>query len=165
MIGPSNVIDGNFLYSGTSQKARHTTAAVAYQSYDNLGEVEVEYVEDADAISKYGVINKEIRSVGCYSQGQAHRIGKWLLLSEQNLTQTVSFSISLESGIILRPGMVIDVADPMRAGTRRSGRCSSGSTTSQVILDSSTDLAVDLGNSPTISVLLSNGLVETKTIT
>ena len=165
LIGPSNVIDGNFLYSGTSQKARHTTAAVAYQSYDNLGEVEVEYVEDADAISKYGVINKEIRSVGCYSQGQAHRIGKWLLLSEQNLTQTVSFSISLESGIILRPGMVIDVADPMRAGTRRSGRCSSGSTTSQVILDSSTDLAVDLGNSPTISVLLSNGLVETKTIT
>ncbi len=165
LIGPSNVVGGDFLYSGTSQKARHTTASVGYQSYENLGEVETEYVEDADAVSKYGVINKDIRSVGCYSQGQAHRIGKWLLLSEQNLTQTVSFSISIESGITLRPGMVIDVADPMRAGTRRSGRCASGSTTSQVILDSSTDLAVDLGNSPTISVLLPNGLVETKTIT
>jgi len=165
LIGPSNVVGGDFLYSGTSQKARHTTASVGYQTYENLGEVETEYVEDADAVSKFGVINKDIRSVGCYSQGQAHRIGKWLLLSEQNLTQTVSFSISIESGIILRPGMVIDVADPVRAGTRRSGRCSTGSTTTQVILDSSTDLAVDLGNSPTISVLLPNGLVETKTVT
>ena len=165
LIGPSNVVGGDFLYSGTSQKARHTTASVGYQTYENLGEVETEYVEDADAVSKFGVINKDIRSAGCYSQGQAHRIGKWLLLSEQNLTQTVSFTISIESGIVLRPGMVIDIADPIRAGSRRSGRCSSGSTTSQVVLDSSTDLSVDIGNSPTISVLLSNGLVETKTIT
>ena len=117
-IGPSNVVNGEFLYSGTALKTRHTCATVAYQSYEDLGEVKYEYVEIADQVSKYGVVNKDIRAIGCYSQGQAHRLGKWLLLTEANLTETVSFSISLDSGLILRPGTVIDLADPVKAGTR-----------------------------------------------
>lgn len=163
LLGPSNVVDGLFVYSGTSQKARHTTATVAWQSYDTQGEVEYEYVEDADAVAKYGIINKDIKALGCYSQGQAHRAGKWALLSEQNLTETVTFSVSIDSGIILRPGMVIDIADPLKAGTRRSGRISSATTTT-ITVDSSTSLSVNLANSPTISVLMPTGLVETKTI-
>ena len=163
LLGPSNVVDGLFVYSGTSQKARHTTATVAWQSYDTQGEVEYEYVEDADAVAKYGIINKDIKALGCYSQGQAHRAGKWALLSEQNLTETVTFSVSIDSGIILRPGMVIDVADPLKAGTRRSGRISSATTTS-ITVDSNSDLSVGLSNNPTISVLMPTGLVETKTI-
>ena len=122
LIGQSNVVEGIFQYSGTSQKARHTVAVVAWQSYDTNGDVEYEYVEDHDAVAKYGIIKKDIKAIGCYSQGQAHRIGKWALLSEQNLTETCQFSVALESGIVLRPGMVIDIADPVRAGERRSGR-------------------------------------------
>ena len=38
LLGSANVVDGNFEYTGTSQKARHTTATVAYSSYDKLGE-------------------------------------------------------------------------------------------------------------------------------
>lgn len=163
LLGPSNVVDGLFVYSGTSQKARHTTATVAWQSYDTLGEVEYEYVEDAAAVAKYGIINKDIKALGCYSQGQAHRAGKWALLSEQNLTETVTFSVSIDSGIILRPGMVIDIADPLKAGTRRSGRISSATTTT-ITVDSNSNLSVNLSNSPTISVLMPTGLVETKTI-
>ena len=162
-IGPSNVVNGDFVYSGTSLKARHTCATVAYQSYENLGEVQFEYVELADQVAKYGVINKEVRALGCYSQGQAHRLGKWLLLTEANLTQTVSFGISMDSGLVLRPGIVIDIADPVKAGTRRSGRISSATTT-QITIDSTTDLSVNLGNSPTISVMMPTGLVETRTI-
>jgi hypothetical protein len=163
LLGPSNVIDGNFSYSGSSQKARHTTATVAYQSYEALGEVEFEYVEDQSAVAKYGVINKEIRAMGCYSRGQAHRLGKWALLSEQNLTETVSFAVSIESGIILRPGMVIDIADPVKAGARRSGRIAAG-TPSTVTVDDA-NLTINLALSPTVSVLMPTGLVETRTIT
>ena len=165
LIGPSNVVDGNFEYSGTSQKARHTTCTVAYQTYDNHGEVQFEYVEDADAITKYGVINKEVKALGCYSQGQAHRLGLWLLKSEQFLTQTVSFSVGIDSGLVLRPGTVIDIADPVRGGSRRSGRIASGSSTTAIKIDSANDLSVNIGNSPTISCLMPTGLVETKTIT
>ena len=161
LLTPANVVDGLFNYSGSSQKARHTTATVAYQDYDNLGEVSYEYVEDASAVAKYGIINKDIKAVGCYSQGQAHRAGKWALLSEQNLTETCTFSVSIDSGIVLRPGMVIDVADPMKAGSRRGGRISAATTTT-VTLDDAT--GITLGSSPTISVLLPTGLVETRSI-
>ena len=163
LLGPSNVVNGTFSYSGSSQKARHTVAVVAWQSYDTRGDLEYEYVEDHAAVAKYGIIKKDIKAIGCYSQGQAHRLGKWTLLSEQNLTETCEFAVAIESGIILRPGMVVDIADPMRGGTRRSGRVSSATTT-VVTIDSDTDLSVNLAASPTLSVLLPTGLVETKTI-
>ena len=165
LLSPSNVVDGFFQYQGTSQKARHTVAVVAWQSYDTRGDIEYEYVEDHDAVAKYGIIKKEIKAIGCYSQGQAHRIGKWALLSEQNLTETIQFSVAIESGIILRPGMVIDVADPVRAGVRRSGRIKSATTT-QITADSSNDLTVSLAaqNNPKLSVILPTGVVETRDI-
>lgn len=163
ILGPSNVIDGNFSYSGSSQKARHSTATVAYQSYETLGEVEFEYVEDADAVAKYGVINKDLRAFGCYSRGQAHRLGKWALLTEQNLTETVSFGVSIDSGIVLRPGMVVGIADPVKSGARRSGRISSATTTA-ITVDSTAGLPTTTANNPTLSVLLPTGLVETRTI-
>lgn len=165
VLGPSNVVDGVFQYQGSSQKSRHTVVSVGYQDYDGLGDSKIEYVEDASAIAKYGIIPTQIQALGCYSQGQARRLGKWMLLSEQNLTQTVSFSVDISSGIILRPGMVIDIADPTKAGRRRFGRISSATTTA-ITVDSDTDLSsVDMSESPTVSVLLPTGLVETKTIT
>jgi len=164
VVGNANVVDGLFEYSGSSQKARHTTCAVAWQSYDALGEVQFEYVEDADAIAKYGIIEKQVKALGCYSQGQAHRMGRWLLKSEQLLTQTCTFSVGVDSGLVLRPGMVIDISDNLRAGERRSGRINSG-TTSSIVADSSENLSnINLGLSPTLSVIMPTGLVETKTI-
>ncbi len=162
-LGPANVIDGMFSYSGSSIRSRHTCATVAYQNYDELGEVSFEYVENADAVAKYGVNNKDIKAVGCYSQGQANRLGKWTLLSEQDLYETCDFAIGIDSGIVVRPGMVVDIADPVRGGTRRNGRVSSATTT-QITIDSSTELSVNMGNSPTISVVLPNGLIETRDI-
>ena len=164
LLGNSNVLDGFFEYSGSSQNARHTTCAVAWQSYDSLGEIQFEYVEDADAIAKYGIKEKQLKALGCYSQGQAHRMGRWLLKSEQTLTQTCTFSVGIDSGLVLRPGMVIDIADSLRAGERRSGRISSA-TTSAIVADSSENLSnINLGLSPTISVIMPTGLVETRTI-
>jgi predicted phage tail protein len=163
LLGPANVLDGNFSYSGSSQKSRHTTATVAYQTYDGLGEVEFEYVEDADAITKFGVINKDIKAFGCYSRGQAHRLGKWTLLMEQNLSETVTFAVSIDSGIVLRPGVVISIADPVKSGSRRLGRITAASTTA-VTVDSVDGLPTTTANAPTISALLPTGLVETRAI-
>ena len=163
VLGPANVLEGLFTYSGSSQKSRHTVAVVAWQSYDTRGDIEYEYVEDHDAVAKYGIIKKDIKAIGCYSQGQAHRLGKWALLSEQNLTETCEFGVSIDSGIVLRPGMVVNIAEPLRGGTRRSGRVSSATTT-VITVDSSSNLSVNLAASPTIAVLMPTGLVETKTI-
>ncbi len=164
ILGNANVIEGLFEYSGSSQKARHTTCSVAWQNYEALGEVQFEYVEDADAISKYGIIEKQVKALGCYSQGQAHRMGRWLLKSEQLLTQTCTFSVGIDSGVVLRPGMVISIADELRTLGRRSGRISSG-TTNSIVVDNSENLSnINLGLSPTLSVIMPTGLVETKPI-
>jgi len=164
LLNPSNVIDGIFTYSGSSQKSRHTTATVAWQDYDLLGEVQHEYVEDTDGISRYGIINKTTKAIGCYSQGQAHRFGDWLLLSEQNLTETVTFGVAIDSGIILSPGMIIDIADPVKSGKRRGGRISSVTSTTVFNVDSDSDLSGAWDN-PICSVLLPSGLVEKKNVT
>ena len=193
VITAANVIDGIFNYSGTSQKARASTATVGYQTYESLGEVEFEYVEDVEALAKYGIINRDVKLLGCYSQGQAHRAGKWTLLSEQNLTETVTFAVSLDSGILLRPGMVVSIADPMKAGTRRGGRISSATTTA-ITIDSAEDLteyiltedsdalmyedstfiyqesvivangATLVANGATLTVMMPTGLVETRNV-
>ena len=163
IITAANVLEGIFNYSGTSQKVRATTATIGYQTYQGLGEVEFEYVEDAAAISKYGIINRDVKLLGCYSQGQARRAGLWTLLTEQNLTETVTFGISIDSGIILRPGMVISIADPTKAGSRRGGRISSA-TTSSVVIDSTEDLSVVVASNATITAMLPSGLAETRPI-
>ena len=163
VITAANVIDGIFNYSGTSQKARASTATVGYQTYESLGEVEFEYVEDVEALAKYGIINRDVKLLGCYSQGQAHRAGKWTLLSEQNLTETITFAVSLDSGILLRPGMVVSIADPLKAGTRRGGRISSATTTA-VTIDSAEGLSVTVANGATLTVMMPTGLVETRNV-
>ena len=163
LIGPSNVIGGTFQYEGSSVKARHTTATVAWSDYDDLGEISFELVEDRDGIANYGIINRDIKALGCYSQGQAHRLGKWLLLSEQGLTETCSFSVSIDSALLLRPGTIIDIADPLKSDSRRAGRIKSATTT-EITLDSPADLSVDLSKSPELSIIMPTGLVETRDI-
>jgi predicted phage tail protein len=75
----------------------------------------------------------------------------------------VTFAVSIDSGIVLRPGVVISIADPVKSGSRRSGRISAATTTT-VTVDSSIGLPTTTANAPTISVLLPTGLVETRTI-
>ena len=70
----------------------------------------------------------------------------------------------MESGVVVRPGTIISVADPARSGVRRGGRIASATTT-QITVDNSdaTDLSTE--NNPKLSVILPNGTVETKNIT
>ena len=164
VINPSMVVDGFFEYNGTSIKSRHTCVTVAYQNYDMLGEVLFERVEDADAVRVYGVNHKEVKSIGCYSQGQAQRLGRWILETERYLTQTVSFTVSADAGLILSPNMVVSLADPLKTISRRGGRIHAA-TINSVTIDSTEDIGtITLGQNPKISVVLGNGLLQQKTV-
>lgn len=123
LFNQTNVVDGIFTYSGSSAKARHTVALVSWNDMTDMCRPKVEYVEDAVGIEKYGVIESNIVAVGCTSQGQAHRVGKWLLQSELSETEVVSFKTGIEgAGAVVRPGAIIAIADPIRAGDRLGGR-------------------------------------------
>lgn len=120
-FSPANVIDGQFSYNGSSLKTRHTVAAITWNDPQDLYRQKVEYVEDVDAISKWGIIQTEAIAFGCTSRGQAHRLGKWLLYSEQMETETVTFKTGIENCVLL-PGDIIKTTDPFRAGERYGGR-------------------------------------------
>ena len=158
----ANVTEEGFSYSGSSLKTRHTVAVVSYLDLDTQ-DVAYEVVEDQDGISKYGAVTSEIKAFACTSRGQAARLGEWLLYSEQYETEVVSFTASVEAGVVVRPGQVIEIADPVKAGVRRGGRIASATTTTVTVDDTaSTDLTTT--GSATLSVILPNGTVESKAI-
>jgi predicted phage tail protein len=158
----SNISSGGFGYSGTSLKTRATMVSVSYFDMDNQ-ELDFETVEDTSAKTKYGVLHKKITGFGCSSRGQAARLGRFLLFEEQNSTETINFTTGLSEGVVVRPGQVIEVSDPVRAGLRRGGRIKTATTTT-VTVDDTEDTDLDATNSPTLSVILSDGSVETKDV-
>ena len=159
----SNVTAEGFVYSGTSLKTRSTVVSVSYFDMENQ-ELNFETVEDTAAKNKYGIIHKKITGFACSSRNQARRLGRFILFEEQNSSETISFATGLAEGVIVRPGQVIEVSDPVRAGLRRGGRIKSATTTT-VTVDNTTETDLDATNSPTISVVLPDGSVETKNVT
>ena len=156
----ANVGETGFNYSGSSLKTRHSVISVSYFNMDSK-EVDFEVIEDATAISKFGTIVKTIKAFACTSRNQAARLGRAVLFAEQNESETISFTTSIDSGIIVRPGSVIEVNDPVRAGARRGGRVVSATTTSiNIDAATQTSFSPDPTNNPTISVVLSDGTVE-----
>ena len=170
----ANITSEGFNYSGSSQRSRATAVVVKYfdQTLRTFAYEEVE--DDAslfNGIAKYGVITKNIEAFACTSRGQARRVGRWLIYSEAQETEVCSFTCSLEAGVLVRPGQIIDVADPLKAGLRRGGRIASA-TNSQITVDGTagvdTDLpqgtTAELGYTRTIHVLLSDGTVESRPV-
>ncbi|WP_414446865.1 host specificity protein J [Burkholderia sp. 22PA0099] len=117
----ANVVEGKFQYAGTERKSRYTVAQVSWNDPANQYQQAVEYVSDDDGLSRYGVVKASITSFGTTSQGQAHRLGLWTLLTSRYETNTVSFDVGLD-GMLCAPGDVIAVADANKAGRRIGGR-------------------------------------------
>ena len=160
----SNVTSEGFNYSGSSLKQRHTAVAVSYFNMDSQ-EIDYEVVEDSSAQSKFGIITKQVKAFGCTSRGQAARLGRAILFAEQNESEIVSFSTSIDAGAVVRPGAIIDINDPVRAGVRRGGRLSSVTSTTEMTIDDANASDLATTNSPTFSVVLPDGTVETKNVT
>ena len=133
LFANSNVVEGAFSYSGTSASARHTVALVTWNDLSDMGRQKVEYVEDAEGIARYGVIETEVAAFGCTSQAQAHRVGRWILASELTETETVTFATGME-GVMAHPGQIIKVRDNYRHSKRMGGRVRSA-TDNAITLD------------------------------
>jgi predicted phage tail protein len=155
----ANVTEEGFSYQGASRKTRPTVCVVSYLDL-NTRDTAYEVVEDQEGIQKYGVIKTEISAFACTSRGQAHRIGEWLLYSERYESEVISFTASLDAGVIVRPGQIIEVADPVKAGVRRGGRISAATTTA-VTVDDATGL---IASGAELSVIMPNGKIETRDI-
>jgi hypothetical protein len=154
LFSRANVIDGRFSYSGSAANVRHSVVLVSWNDPTDAFRQKIEYIEDEDAIARYGIVQTQIVAFGCTSRGQAARVGRWLIFSEQNETETVTFRAGLDS-VYVSPGSVISVQDPNRAGARLGGRLISA-TTNSLVLDS--EILIDPGSS--IKVVLPDASIE-----
>ena len=154
----ANVTEEGFNYSGSSLKTRPTVVVVKYLDI-NLQDSAYEVVEDHDGIAKYGVVRKEFNAFGCTSRGQAARIGKWILYSEKFEKEIVSFTCSLDAGQVVRPGMVIQIADPVISGVRKGGRIKSA-TSNTITVDDTANTDLTFGAGSKLYVILPDGTVD-----
>jgi len=154
----ANVTEEGFTYSGSSLKTRPTVVVVSYLDID-LQDTAYEVVEDHDGIAKYGVVRKEFSAFACTSRGQAARIGKWILYSEKFEKEVVSFTTSLDAGQVVRPGMVIQIADPVISGVRKGGRIKSA-TSNTITVDDTASTDLTFGTGSKLYVILPDGTVD-----
>lgn len=157
----ANVIDGTFNYAGSSAKSRHTVVLVAWNDPRDSYKQKIEYVEDTDGISRYGLIQTQVYALGCTSRGQAHRYGRAIIYTEQMESETISFSCGLD-GVVCYPGAIIQVQDQFRSGVRLGGRIISADA-SNVTIDA--EITLESGKVYTLSCVLPDATIEDRTIT
>ena len=159
----ANVTEDGFIYNNASKTTRDTVVNVKYFQNETRT-FECETVEDTTANqTKFGVVVKNIEAIGCSDQAQARRMGLWHIYTQNNETETVAFTTTADAGSLIRPGNIITVQDPVRSGLRRSGRISSATTT-QITVDNIKDLPTTPSTGDELSVILTDGTLETKTI-
>lgn len=156
----SDVEDGLFSYTRTGLKSKYTIAMVEWTNPDDFFRRTVEVVEDPDGISKFGVRELELSAFACTSRGQARRAGMAALLTNKLETETVTFRCRAY-GTYTKPGDIIRVMDSKRADIRYGGLIAAATTTT-VTLDN--PVALEEGETYTLSVLLADGTVEQRTI-
>lgn len=153
----SNVIDGLFTYAGGSYKNRYSSCLVSWSDPSDHYSDTTEGVYDSDLVSRYGFNQTQLTAIGCTSQSEAHRRGRWVLLSNSK-DATVSFGVGLD-GYIPLPAEIIGVADPFRAGKQNGGRVHSIDG-HLITLDRPIDYAVG----DRLVVNLPDGSAQTRTI-
>ena len=159
----SNVTEGGFSYSNQSQKAKFTKINVGFFDMTTQS-IDYETVDDTTAQSRYGIKTQTIKSFATTSRGQASRMAKWLLFNQNNSSEIVNFNITAEAGVLVRPGQIISIADEVKQGVRRGGRIKTGISTTQIEVDDTASTDLVTSDSAKLSVILSDGTLETKEI-
>lgn len=160
LVTPANVIGGEFDYAGTAIKARHSVVLVKWNNPDDHYRPDTEVVIDDELLKKYGWREKSLQLRGCTSRGLAHRYGKWVIDTEQNETDTLTYSASWDHAE-LRPGELIAVSDPRKAQIRAGGRVV---THRGLVVELDHDFEANPGETYSLILTLPDGKLETKPI-
>ena len=152
----SNVI-GDFVYSGGSYKNRYTSCLVAYSNPDDHYCDDVESVWDHDLMRRYDVNVMKLTAIGCTSQSEAQRRGRWALLSNVK-DGVVTFTVGLD-GYIPLPARIIGIADPSRSGKENGGRIHKVDGVKITL-----DRAVDYDAGDRLVINLPDGTAQSRTI-
>lgn len=151
IYGPANVVDGLFNYVGSARRDRHSVVHVTWNDPLDGYRQKIEYIEDSEVVVKYGIRKVEVVGFGCTSRGQANRIGRWILYSEQYESDILTFGVGLDSALVM-PGEIARINNPAKAGKRMAGRVVTVAAKSVTL-----DAPVTIETAATISFRLPDG--------
>lgn len=150
----ANVVEGNFSYESTGSKTRANQVLVSWNNPLNDYKLEGLLCEDKLNIIDTGkVILEKAHAVGCTSESQAKRYGKWKLWTALNQTEVVTFETAMAARFLV-PGDVISIQDSDRARVRYSGRVSNTGVTNSNTVSLDSPVTLKSGHTYRLSVLL-----------
>ena len=121
LFNNSNISKEGFSYSGVNKTKRITASLIRFNNKNRDFQPDIVYEEDARAIQKFGYIEKEVLGMGISSEAQARRLAKWILMTSQLETETVTFKTG-QNAAYLYPGCIFEISDESRVGKNKSGR-------------------------------------------
>lgn len=142
LFGPADVESGLFDYTGTDYRSQFTAAAITWNDPSDSYNPSVEMVVDQVLMATQGYKETQQTAFGCTSRGQAIRLGRWLIYTSQYETEAVTFVVGLENCDV-RPGDIIAINDPSRAGARLAGRLLDDDGLDTLTLDAMPDMFGD----------------------
>lgn len=160
IFSASNVVDGEFTYTGSARKDRHSVVNVTWNDPSDYYRQKVEYVEDRALIEKYGIRKMDTLAFGCTSRGQAARVGKWILYTERYESDMIQFKVGADALFVV-PGNIIKIHDSSRAGKRLAGRVVEKTSVYGATLDSNVTLGT---GTHTISIMCADGTFVDRTL-
>lgn len=121
LFNNSNIVGGEFSYSGVHKNKKTTASIVRFNNKDKNFKPDLVYEEDAASMQSLGYVENETMGFGVTSEGQARRLAKWILLTSQLETESIKFQAGQEASYLL-PGLVFEVSDEARTASDKSGR-------------------------------------------
>lgn len=163
-VGISNVSEEGFEYNGIPKRARHSVVKVSWNDPATLGRLAVEEIVDEDAIISLGYNEKDFAAFGCTSKSEAIRRAKYVLDTDMNAREGVTFGGGLEWADVI-PGDLLSVQDPNYASTVLEGRVmdSTANTTTSLMLDK--DITFENGVTYTMLVQTATSSAEERELT
>jgi len=119
--GDGDAAAPHFTYEGSARRARSTAVEVSYIEPAEFYKERKTLIEDPTLIDRYGYNLTNVRALGCTSEDQARRMGRYTLATNTLSTDTVSFRVGPD-GAMLLPGDVCLILDPLKTGMVSGGR-------------------------------------------
>jgi len=121
LITNANVIDGRFTYQSSPLSERYSVAIVSWNNPALQYRLDQETITISDLMQKYGERKKTTTAIACTTRGQAHRFGRWLLITEEEESDLVSYETGYDQ-LDVGLGEIAELSDNEVVGVRLGGR-------------------------------------------
>lgn len=151
-INNSQVVNGEFTYTGIDLSARTTAVKVTYNNaQDGWLPNDVIEVADEELIGRYGYNEQSIAALGVTNESQARTMAKWVIESTVSPQEIVDFKVSVGGLLSFQHGDVINIVDNFYVNAQMSGMVKDATSVSSYFNINLDRMLYNIGTSTPIS--------------